>query len=248
VIFILNKYKTRKKEHLGNTSWKFKYNLKKKMKLIAALLVLIVACTIQNTIAVKKVTASITVTGLTAAEINDKKDAILGKIATLLDVDVSAMKAEGDAAVSTATTGAPTTTTTTAPTTTASPVSAAPGRRMYDIELNPIKVSEGAGRRRLNAVVFTFSVIVANAADATAMKTKLESANFQNGLVTQLGSLYTGKTIAVNVATPAIDNYTPPTTTAGPKKKASVDAGFPLAMPSKVVQICIGILSIAMVW
>jgi len=218
------------------------------MKLIAALLVLIVACTIQNTIAVKKVTASITVTGLTAAEINDKKDAILGKIATLLDVDVSAMKAEGDAAVSTATTGAPTATTTTAPTTTASPVSAAPSRRrMYDIELNPIK-AEGAGRRRLNAVVFTFSVIVANAADATAMKTKLESAEFKNGLVTQLGSLYTGKTIAVNVATPAIDNYTPPTTTAGPKKKASVDAGFPLAMPSKVVQICIGILSIAMVW
>jgi hypothetical protein len=114
---------------------------------------------------------------------------------------------------------------------------------MYNIDM-----PQRAESRRLNAVVFTFSVIVANAADATAMKTKLESANFQNGLVTQLGSLYTGKTISIEVSTPTVDNYTPPTTTAGPKKKASVDAGFPLAMPSKVVQICIGILSIAMVW
>jgi hypothetical protein len=226
------------------------------MKLIAIAFVLIAACTIQCSFASKKVTASITVTGLTVAELNDKSAKILDEIATLLDVDASKVVSEGDAAVSTATTSAPTTAPAPSPTTTASPVSPspvspAPGRRLIDIGnvgWDPIEVLEAARRRRLNAVVFTFSVIVANAADATAMKTKLESANFQNGLVTQLGSLYTGKTIVVVVATPAIDNYTPPTTTAGPKKKASVDAGFPLAMPSKVVQICIGILSIAMVW
>lgn len=72
----------------------------------------------------------------------------------------------------------------------------------------------------MNAVVFTFSVIVANAADATAMKTKLESAEFKNGLLTQLGTLYTGKTIVVDVATPTIDDYTPAT------KDDSLSTGF----------------------
>jgi len=105
-----------------------------------------------------------------------------------------------------------------------------------------------AERRRLNAVMFTFSVIVANEVDATAIKTKLESTGFKTGLVTKVGTIYTGKTISIEVSTPTVDNYTPPTTTAAPKKKASVAAGFPLAMPSKLVHVCIGMFSIAMVW
>ena len=198
------------------------------MKLIATLVILTAACTIQNTFASKKVTASITVTGLTAAEINDKSTEILAAVATLLEVDASKVVSEGDASVSTVTTSAPTSVATTtsvpapSPTTTASPVSPspvspspvspAPGRRMYDtdsVDWNPVEIPKGAVGRRLNAASFTFSVIVANDADATAMKTKLESSAFKTGLVTQLGTLYTGKTISIVVSTPIVDDYTP---------------------------------------
>jgi hypothetical protein len=198
------------------------------MKLIAIAFVLIAACTIQCSFASKKVTASITVTGLTVAELNDKSAKILDEIATLLDVDASKVVSEGDAAVSVATTSAPTggSTTTIAPgpspTTTSSvsaapvsaaPTTAAPSRRMLATD----------ERRRLNGVVFTFSVIVATTAEATALKTKLESTAFKTNLITKLDDIYTGKTISVEVSTPTVDDYT--TTTAAPAKKAAVSAG-----------------------
>lgn len=199
------------------------------MKLIAIAFVLIAACTIQCSFASKKVTASITVTGLTVAELNDKSAKILDEIATLLDVDASKVVSEGDAAVSVATTSAPTggSTTTIAPgpspTTTSSvsaapvsaaPTTAAPSRRMLATD----------ERRRLNGVVFTFSVIVATTAEATALKTKLESTAFKTNLITKLDDIYTGKTISVEVSTPTVDDYTY-TTTAAPAKKAAVSTG-----------------------
>ena len=71
----------------------------------------------------------------------------------------------------------------------------------------------------------------------------LESTAFKSDLLTKLGTIYTGINISIDVSTPTVDNYTPPVA-----KKAAVDAGFPLAIPSKVVHVCIGMFSIAMVW
>lgn len=170
------------------------------MKYFLPIVCLLIVFSAQQTVAMKKVTQTVTLTGVSITQLNAKKAEILAGIATILGVPADKVVSEGDAIA--ITTAAPSSTT-------AAPVSAAP-------------TTTSARRRRLASVSLTYSVIVANQAEADAIKAKMEANDFATKLVKEVAK-ETGlseSAIQVTTATPAIDNHTP-TTTAAPKGAVS---------------------------
>jgi ribosomal protein L12E/L44/L45/RPP1/RPP2 len=162
------------------------------MKYFLPIVCLLIVFSAQQTVAMKKVTQTVTLTGVSVAQLNAQKSKILAGIAAILGVPADKVVSEGDSIA--VTTAAPSSTT-------AAPVSAAP-------------TTTSARRRRLASITFTYSVIVANQAEADAIKAKIEKNDFATKLVKEVAKA-TGvseSAIQATPATPAVDNYVPTTT------------------------------------
>jgi hypothetical protein len=143
----------------------------------------------------RKVTASVTVKGLTKAKIAAQETKLREKLASILNIDLKNINIEQNTPTAT---------------TTAAAVSAA-----------PTTVAPTSGRRlaATDETTFVFSVIVASDSEATQLVSTLKTAKFEDDLLKGMKEVFTGETIEVNVASSSITNeqYTV-TTTAAPTK------------------------------
>jgi len=161
------------------------------------LILLVICCisSIYEAAAKRKVTASVTVKGLTNEKLLAQKDKIRTKLATILDIDLKNIQIEEN---------------TPAATTTAAAVSAAPTTAAP----TTTKASLGA----TNETTFVFSVIVATDAEAQALVEKIKSSKFKTDLVKEMKAVFPGESIELNVSDSVSNEQYTVTTTAAPKK------------------------------
>jgi hypothetical protein len=161
------------------------------------LILLVICCSsfMYEAAAKRKVTASVTVKGLTKAKIAAQETKLREKLASILNIDLKNINIEQNTPTAT---------------TTAAAVSAA-----------PTTVAPTSGRRlaATDETTFVFSVIVASDSEATQLVSTLKTAKFEDDLLKGMKEVFTGETIEVNVASSSITNeqYTV-TTTAAPTK------------------------------
>ena len=173
---------------------------------------------VREAVAMRKVTADVTVTGLNATQVDSKAKQIVAAIETLLNAKSGSVKLEGSPQPVVATTTAAAVATTTAAAVSAAPTTtAAPGRRLL------------FNGRRLQALVLTFSVEVANEAEAKKMIEKI--ATIQADLTTKLKQIFPDATISVDVGTAASSEVTKTTT---PATKGDV-SGTTLTVASSIL-------------
>lgn len=161
------------------------------------LILLVICCSsfMYEAAAKRKVTASVTVKGLTKAKIAAQETKLREKLASILNIDLKNINIEQNTPTAT---------------TTAAAVSAA-----------PTTVAPTSGRRlaATDETTFVFSVIVASDSEATQLVSTLKTAKFEDDLLKGMKEVFTGETIEVNVASSSVTNeqYTV-TTTAAPTK------------------------------
>lgn len=166
------------------------------------LILLVICCSsfMYEAAAKRKVTASVTVKGLTKAKIAAQETKLREKLASILNIDLKNINIEQNTPTATTTAAAVSAAPTTAAPTTAAPTS---GRRLAATD----------------ETTFVFSVIVASDSEATQLVSTLKTAKFEDDLLKGMKEVFTGETIEVNVASSSITNeqYTV-TTTAAPTK------------------------------
>jgi hypothetical protein len=154
---------------------------------------------IREAVALRKVTVDVTVTGLTATQLESKAEKIVEALETLLNVKSGTVKLEGSPQPVVATTTAAAVATTTAAAVSAAPTTTPSRRLLYN-------------GRRLQALVLTFSVEVANEAEANKMIAKI--ATVQADFTTKLQQIFPDATITADVGSATSSEVTPTTTPA----------------------------------